>query len=227
MSSEIWKIGQETSAEDYYKNIREKGINGCIFQRSETIAVSQLTNVCQAMIDAYNDIVEDQNEYQLEIDEIMKRAENTANDIQERIEKLLAEINELKQKEENGTLTEEEKGQLLVKLGQLRDLEDLAAVNNKTENDKVNEKNDELKFENRSKEKIATEYGETTVEKGTPLANTEVKGGFFRKLFGSTGKHKKEVGEKAVQVGNNLLSKVSESVQIQNEIDIKINKQYI
>jgi len=224
MSSEVWKVGQETKAEDYYKNIKEKGINGNIFLRSETVAVSQLTKVCQDMIDAYNEVIDDQNEYMVEIDDMVTRAENTANDIQERIKKLEEEIKALQQKEENGEITDEEKGKLSSKQDELAYLQGLAETNGKSENEEIKSKNEERKSEYRSKEKIATEYGNKTVEKGQPLADTKVSHGFFKKLFGATGKHKKEVGEKAVQTGNNLLDKVEESIDIQDKIDKKVTK---
>ena len=224
MSSEVWKVGQETKAEDYYKNIKENGLKGNPLLRGEVIAVSQLTKACQAMIEAYDDVIDDQNEYLVEIDDMLERAENTANDIQERIKKLEEEITKLKEKEENGEITDEERGELSSKSEELSYLLKLAESNGKKENEEIKSKNEERKSEYRSKEKIASEYGNKTVEKGQPLAETRVSHGFFKKLFGTTGKHKKEVGEKAVEVGNNLLSKVEESVQTQDKIDKKIDK---
>lgn len=82
---------------------------------------------------------------------------------------------------------------------------------------------DVWKIGQETKAVIATDYGETTVEKGTPLANTQVKGGFFRKLLGTTGKGKKRVGEKAVKTGNELLDKVKNSTNIQEDIDKTID----
>ena len=49
MSSDVWKIGQEVNAKDMYKDIRENGLNGCFFLRSELVAVKQLTNICNQM----------------------------------------------------------------------------------------------------------------------------------------------------------------------------------
>ena len=102
-----------------------------------------------------------------------------------------------------------------------------AEKNPEEEREKIKSKNEKRQESYRSKEKVAMDYGETTVEKGTPLAMTEVKGGFFRKLFGTTGKHKKEVGEKAVQTGNELLDKVADTIDVDNDIDKKLNSKNI
>ncbi len=219
MSSEIWKICENKSAEDYFKMCKQIGI-----LKSDTIAVNILADACQGMLDAYDEIINDQNEYVIEIDDIITKAENTFNDIQSKIEKLKEEINELRQKADDGTITEEEREELSSKLGELRRLEDLSISSIKQEKNELSSKNNELDSECRSKAKIATDYGKTAVEKGKPLAETEVKGGFFRKLFGSTGKSKKAAGEKAVSVGTNLLNKVKESSGIQDDIDKKLNK---
>lgn len=223
MTSEVWKIGKETQAQDYYKDIKQNGLNGMFMLKSEAIAVNQLTKVCQEMINAYEEVIDDQNEYMFDIDEMVSKAEDTANDIRQRIEELEKEVAELTQKQEDGTITDEEKGELSAKSSELKYLQGLAEKTNEDNTKEIKDKNEERKSEYRSKEKIATDYGETTVEKGTPLAETKVKGGFFRKLFGTTGKHKKEVGERAVKTGNELLDKVSDSSKIEEKIDKKVN----
>ena len=224
MTSEVWKIGQETKAEDFYtkasKEISQVGIFA--IPAGEVVAVSRLTNICQEMINAYEEVIDDQNEYILEIDDMVLKAEDTAKEIQKRIEQLEKEIVELIQKEESGEITQEERGELSAKQSELENLRGLLKTTGDKENKDIKSKNEQRKTEYRSKEKIATEYGETTVEKGMPLARTKVKGGFFRKLFGTTGKHKKQVGEKAVLTGNNLLDKVAESSKAQEKIDTKI-----
>ena len=92
-----------------------------------------------------------------------------------------------------------------------------AEINSKSAN--IATKSQSKVNEYKTKTDIALDYGEVTVEKGTPLAETEVKGGFFRKLFGTTGEGKKRIGEEAVAAGNNLLDKANESVGIEKNID--------
>ena len=222
MSSEIWKIGQETTAQEMYDDVKQNGLNHVFFLRSETMAVVQLTKACADMITAYEEVIDDQNEYIVEIDDMTESLSNLTEDIQKRIETLNKEIEELQKKEEDGTITEEEKGKLSAKQEELSNLVNLGSETVSEETKKIKDENDERKSNARTKEKIATEYGELTVEKGTPLAETRVKGGFFRKLFGTTGKNKHDIGVKAVKTGNELLDKVGESSEVQEDIDKKI-----
>ena len=222
MSSDVWKIGQETSAQDMYDNIKQKGLNGCRFLRSDVIAVNQLTKICNAMTEAYDEVIDDKNEYLFEINEKVNEFENLKEDIDTKIQQLMQEIKSLEKKEQDGSITEEEQKNLENKK---EELNTLISNSDKQIDDKtkeVKEKSNEKVNKNKSKTAIAKNYGETTVEKGTPLAETKVSHGFFKKLFGCTGKNKKEAGEKAVEAGNNLLDKVD----ISNELDSDINKKY-
>lgn len=221
MSSGIWKIGQETSAQNFYNDIKN-GIIGCLFLRGDTFAVNQLTSICNAMTRAYDEVIDDKNEYLFEMDKEIKEFENYKEDVDAKIKQLINEIKSLEQKKQDGSITEEEEKDLENKKEELSTLmSDYGTkIDDKTKG--VKEKNDDTINKHKSKAAIAKDYGETTIEKGTPLAETKVSHGFFKKLFGCTGKGKKEAGEKAVKAGNELLDKVN----ISNEIDSDINKKY-
>ena len=224
MASDIWKIGQEQTALDMFNDVKENGINGYRFLKGEKNAVKQLTLACAQMIVAYNEVINDQNDYMIEIDDINQKINNINSEYEEKIEALKKEIDELKQKEYDGTLTDEEKEQLYAKCNELNELVNFYNTSSNSEIEELNKKNQQRKANYLKKEGIATDYGETTVEKGTPLANTEVKGGFFRKLFGTTGKDKKEAGEKAVKIGNELLDIVNDGKVNETKITTKLKK---
>ena len=180
MSSEVWKIGQESKASDIYDKIKDKRV---IFNGGEVNAVRALTSVCSQMINAYNEIIEDQNDYILEIDDLNSKLSNETDDIQEKIDKLQKEIDELKKKMKDGTITEDEKNELFAKISEQDKL--IGLKNDKTAEafDNMSTANEKRKSGYKSKAQIAEDFGSTTVEKGKTLAETKVKGGFFRKLF--------------------------------------------
>ena len=217
MSIEVWQIGKNVNAEDYYNDIKK-----AIPFSSETFAVNALASVCEEMINTYDQIIDDQNDNIIDIDSLTNQMDNKNKSIQERIEKLKKEIAALEQKEQDGNISAEELGALTAKKSELNNLLGLTSSSGEKESKEISEKNEKLKKTYRSKEKIATEYGETSVDKGTPLAQTKVKGGFFRKLLGTTGKNKKRAGERAVNAGNELLNKINDSNKVQEDIDKKV-----
>ena len=219
MSSEIWKVGQEINAQSMFKNINDNGINGCWSVRGEVAAVKVLTQMCNQMTTEFDEILDDQNEYLIEMENADLNFENLKADINEKIKQLYEEIKALEKKEQNGSITEEEQEELKSKKGELDAL--MKDSDNKVEEqvNAVKSKGDEKIQSQKSKIAVAKNYGEVTVEKGTPLSETEVSSGFFKKLFGCTGKSKKEAGEEAVEAGNNLLDKVTKSNDINDEID--------
>ena len=213
MSSDVWKIGQETGAGKYFENVQKSLFN------LEVLAVKKLTKICEEMSNEFNTIIEDQNEYLIELEEDAKELQIYKNESEQKIETLFAEIKTLEQKEQDGNITEEEQKELEAKKGEFDTLnkDSKAEINSKSAN--IATKSQSKVNEYKTKTDIALDYGEVTVEKGTPLAETEVKGGFFRKLFGTTGEGKKRIGEEAVAAGNNLLDKANESVGIEKNID--------
>lgn len=222
MSSDVWKIGAETNAQLMYKNIELNGIgdNFICPVRGEVVAVKQLTNICNQMSEAYDEVLDDQNDYLIEVEAEAADFENLKEDINEKIKTLYKEIKALEQKEQNGTITEEEQKELEDKKGELKVLmaDSDTQIEDKTKAAK--EKSEKRTEKHKSKADIARNYGEVTVEKGTPLAETKVKTkSFWRSIFGGTGRDKKEAGDRAVEAGNNLLDKVNESAEIDKNIE--------
>ena len=86
-------------------------------------------------------------------------------------------------------------------------------------NSKVDSTSEKAKG-HRSKAEIATDYGETAVEKGTPLAETQdKKKSFWRKTFGGWNKSaEREAGKKAVEAGNDLLEQVATATDVEDKI---------
>ena len=223
MSSEIWKIGLETNAGDMYNNIKENGIDGCWFIRGEVMAVKYLGHLCNTMSEAYDEIIEDQNEYLIDLENDVDSLEDLQEEISEKIKKLYKEIKELEKKEQKGTITEEERLELESKKGELKTLMEDSDNQVLEKGNEVKAKSEEQTGKYKSKEAVAKDYGTTAVEKGQPLADTELKTkSFWRSLFGGTGREKKEAGEFAIKAGTELLNKVSESATI----DDKIEKNY-
>lgn len=215
--SDVWKIGQDIKAADFYK-----GIEKMLFS-SERVAAKAIAGICDKMAETYEQAIDEQNEYLLEVEELNQEIEELKKELEAEVEARNNEIDELNSKtNEDGTFEdgvsdsigqkEDEIAQLNSEFGSLisaKSAEIDASVNNSKQV--------------RSKEKIATDYGETAVEKGQPLAETKDKRkSFWRKLTGSWDKSAtREAGQKAVDSGNNLLEKVGISAEIDNEINKK------
>ena len=125
----------------------------------------------------------------------------------------------------DGTITEEEEAELAAKSEQLISLK---KDFDKQITDKNNEANDIGKkatsLGDNSKIKIATDYGETALEKGQPLAETEdLTKSFWRKLSGSWDKSGvRKAGNDLIDAGNNLLDKVNTTTNTNNLFTKKI-----
>ena len=190
----------------------------------EVGAVKILTKICDKMTIEFGEIIKDENNYLIEFENANNEINNLYDDYQERIKKLQQEIAALEYKVDHGTATEEEKEELEAKKSKLTTL--VQTENSDIQNRQSETQNKTQNFLEKfqSKKEKAIDYGNTTIEKGTPLANTEVKNGFFRRLFGTTGKDKKRAGEEAVTAGNNLLKKVDHAVEIEKEFTLKNRK---
>lgn len=211
--SNVWQIGQEQSAAKFYDYLKKIPFIG-----SELFAVNRLTSMCNTMINQFDEITKDENAYLVELDDIKDNIDTAKSELEEKIAQIKAEIAELEKKYDNGTITDEELEELKQKKNELNKLVSEGNSNIKSMNNEAASKGNEVIKKHESKVKVAEDYGKVTVEKGTPLAETKVKGGFFRKLFGTTGKDKKEAGEKAVETGNTLLDKVNDTKAIEKTI---------
>ena len=220
MASEIWKIGQDTNAQEMFEKSKRMGI-----WQSEIFGVRKLTEICKTMSASYDEVVDDQNEYLIEMEGEINSIEDLKDEIDEKIKQLFTEIKKLDKKEKDGTITDEEREELKAKKGELDTYMHDADAKLDEKSNKIAESNSKNADKHKSKQAIAKDYGETTVEKGTPLANTEVKTkSFWRSIFGGTGEGRKKAGDAAVKAGEELLNKVGISEEIDKKVEDNIKQ---
>ena len=205
--SDVSKINQESVATKLYDEIVNKKLWFLSKTMKEEWAVKTLTKNCSKIMIDFEKAVSDQNDYIVEIADINESMNNISNEYNERIEKLEKEIKELKQKEANGTITEEESNRLFSLFDEISSLTGDCNGILKNKKDEFTNKNAGRSDHYKLLEYIATDFGKTTVEKGTPLAND-----------------KNEIGEKAVKTGNELLDKVAEGKAVELKINTRLKK---
>ena len=199
-----FRINHQNDAEKAYKFIQ----NTPFLASNSTFAVSQMTKACEKMNEDLEKIKDEQEEYEIELADNYAELLAEQAEIEEKMLALHKEIEELEQKEENGTITEDEKAELKNKRSELSSL--FKASKQDEMNDLIAESERESRILNR-KLNIAQDLGEVTLEKGQELADTKVKRAtWFRKLFGITRRQKerKSVGQKAVEIAKKLIDTV-------------------
>ena len=215
--ADIWKVGQDTKAADFYENSKRIG-----FIKSDIIAAKIMANVCNKMAESYEDIVQDQNEYLVEINNELEEIELLQKELDAQILQQEKERNSILSKSEDEELSEEDNA----KLNEIG--ENISKLTNDS-SAKINDINTDIQKKgslvegNSSKKAIALDYGNTAIEKGTPLANTKDKTkSFWRKTFGGWNKAAtREAGKAAVDAGNSLLEQVQTSESVEKEIKLK------
>ena len=99
--ADVWKIGQDVKAADVWNNGMLAGEYGAGFiwcgrvQQTDVQKANTLTNMCKAMSETYNQIVDDQNEYLVEVDEEMKEVEALQQELEAKIKAQEAERNKI------------------------------------------------------------------------------------------------------------------------------------
>ena len=215
--TDIWKIGQETNAADFYEKSKNIG-----FIKSEIIAANIIAKVCDKMSENYEEILADQNEYLIDLNEELAEIENLQKELNAQIKAQEEERSSILEKAEDEELSEEDK----TRLNEINNTIDQLTNDTNTKIAGINTDIDNKSKEadkNISKKSIAMDYGNTAIEKGTPLANTQDKRrSFWRRLSGSWDKSAtREAGKLAVDAGNNLIEQVESSVEIEKEIKLK------
>lgn len=206
------------SATDFYNKI-ERGIGGSFF------AVNMLTVACETMSSSYDQIIDDQNEYITEIDAQINEIETLQKELDAKIKEQEAERDKILADAGNEGLSEEDEAKVNTINSEIEALN--GDANTKIGSISSDIKGSSSKLESTvSKADVATDYGNTAVEKGTPLANTQDKRkSFWRKLSGSWDKSaEREAGKKAVDAGNNLLDQVETVKTSEKEITKKTKK---
>lgn len=203
--ADVWKIAAQKSATDLYN---EK-IGGWCFT-SDIMKAERLTSMCNQMSNTYDQIIDDQNDYEMEIDAQLEEIETLKKDLEEKIQAQEAERQKILKTAGNDGLTKEDESKIQTIDAEIASLNGdtnskISAIGSKVDDTSSKEK------DNASKAEIATDYGETAIEKGTPLANTKDKRkSFWRKLSGSWNKAAtRKAGNDAIDAGNNLLEKVA------------------
>ncbi len=225
--ADVWKIGQDVKADKFYDEAKYFIPGSKMFGKSEVLAANRLTAVCNEMSKTYDQIIEDQNDYLVEIDASLDEISGLEYDLEAKVKQLEAEIEELLKKKEDGTITPEEEAELETKNAEISNLTSQT-------NTQIADKNNELtktvdkagEADRKSKAEIATNYGETAVDKGQPLSETkDKKKSFWRKLFGGWNKQaERDAGKKLLEAGSGLLEQVQNSSDIDNEIAKKTKK---
>ena len=218
--SDVWKIAAKTNASDMYQITKSM-----IFFGSDIMAANRLTNMCNQMSLSYDQIIDDQNEYITEIDAQISEIETLQKELDVKIKEQEAERDKILADAGNEGLSEEDEAKVNTINSEIEALN--GDANTKIGSISSDIKGSSSKLESTvSKADAATDYGNTAVEKGTPLANTQDKRkSFWRKLTGSWNKSaEREAGKKAVDAGNNLLDQVETVKAAEKEITKKTKK---
>ena len=223
--ADVWKIGQNVKATDVWNNTFNAGDFaqcdqiGFRIVQSDIAKANTLTSMCKAMSETYSQIVDDQNEYLVEVDAEMKEIETLQAELETKIKEQEAERNKILEAAGDEGLSEEDQAKVDSINEEIAGLTDDTNTKISDINSKVDGTNEKAKG-HRSKAEIATDYGETAVEKGTPLSETQdKKKSFWRKTFGGWNQTaKREAGKAAVKAGNNLLEQVATASDVEDKI---------
>lgn len=213
--SDVWKIGQEINAKDYYNTFKELPLT-----RGDVLAAKALTNVCEKMTQAYEQVIQDQNEYLIDIETSYEEMSTLEADLQAKIKQVEERLAELLKKQEDGTITESEQAEILSLNSELESLRAQADKQLGQKQDDISKLQENANKNHKSKKAIATNYGEVAIEKGEPLSETKDKTkSFWRKIFGGWDKsEERKAGKNLLQAGNDLLDKVSIATEIDETI---------
>ena len=224
--ADVWKIGQNYKASEVWDNSLKAGdyaiVHNMVFlgiYQSDITKAYTLTNICKAMSETYSQMVDDQNEYLVEVDEEMNKIEALQKELDAKVKAQEDERNKILEAAGNDGLSEEDEAKVNTINGEISSLTDETNTKIEDINSKVDSTNEKAKG-HRSKAKIATDYGETAIEKGTPLSETKDKRkSFWRKVFGGWDKSaERKAGNDAIDAGNELLEQVATASDVEDKI---------
>ena len=233
MSSEVWNIAQNVDANTMYEN---SSYYMGVFRmgKNELLGLQKITSMCVEMTATFNEVVQDQNNYVIEFENLEMAYSQEQNDISAQIKQLIAEIKALEVKAQEGNLSEDEQKELDAKKGQLNSLYNASVENSADRKAQLAENKAAIKDKYSKKEKIASDYGNLAVEKGNDFLDEEIskkekeaekEGGklnlnLFKIVF--NGKLEKHLnGKTAIAAGEGLLDKVEESALVDKKISSK------
>ena len=161
----------------------------------------QLTEICDGMSATYDEAIADETTYEIEDEE------ETVEQIKQELVEKQKEINALKVKQENGTITEEEQARLEELSTDVGDLKTQLKDAISKELFLVHGFQAAVE-EQKSVRETALDYADTTIDKGEDLVNEYFAGfgNFFTRFFQSffENMERNRVGKDAIKSGSNL-----------------------
>lgn len=214
---------RQNNAEKFWEEMKSGKMGPVFF--GQKMAASILGMVCDELAKKIETTIADTNEYVLDVDVTFAEFNATNAEIEAKIKKIEAEIASLQNKEKDGTITEEEKSELGVKTAELESLRAQSAVSSAKQEKEASSVAGKLK-ENETLLAKGKDYGDTAIEKGKPMMETQDKHkSFWRKLFGTWNNQDiRDSGKKLVDSGENLLSKVDSSIELNKTVADKTKK---
>lgn len=223
---DIWKFVKDKNADESY----DMGLRmyGGIYAGTDVMKANCLTKICEGMSASYEEIIDDQNDYQMEIDAQLDEIEKLKLELEQKVKEREAEKEKLVKAAGEDGLSDEDVAKCNTLDYEISAFTNetntaIAGINNKISTAANGAKSDLNKAE------IATDYGETALEKGEPLANMQDKRkSFWRKAFGGWDKsQEREAGNKLMDAGNTLLEQVQTSSDIEKAISKKNPKKTV
>ena len=222
MSTDVWQITARVTADEYINKMAMCNI----FGDKNVNKAKAAAQICDELRSTYSEITDEQYEFLFEIEAYLKEIMDLETELEAETEEREEEIAQKNTTLEDKNLTDEELEENETEVESLYD-----EINNLNSDygEQISDKSSEVlkskdKSQNaRSKVQTAQIYANKAIEIGEPLSETKDKTKtVVRKIFGGWDESEtREAGERAVTAGNNLLNYVSESNNIQSEIDKK------
>lgn len=205
---------QGKNAHDFYDSM-----NLGIFSNGDLAKVQIMTKICDDMAQCYDAVIDEQNEYLLEIDTQLGEIDKLQAELEAEVKERKAERDKIISAAGDEGLSDDDKAEV-EKLNS-----EINGMTSET-NSKIGDLNGKVTgasqkaASNADRAETAKDYANTTIEKGEPLANMQDKTkSFWRKLSGSWDKSKERaVGNEAIEAGNNLLTQVQTSSNIEKQV---------
>ena len=227
MSSDVWNVAKQTDAKTMYETYTNGSSIGARLSTTDRDRLGKIIDMCIEMSEEFEQIIEDQNNYIIEFDSLEDDYVNKQYDIQQEIERLLQEVKELEQKEEDGTITDEERNEQTEKKGRLDALYSSSTQESNNINNKINENKAKIQGTYNEKEAIASNYSNFAITKGKDFLDKDItekeeKGEKITFTPWALGKYLNHVaGESAIAAGENLQEKIEESTGVDKKISSK------
>ena len=194
---------------DSMMNVQRMDLNDYVELRKTKECINayeayDMANVCNNSEKYVKDIIEDENNYIVELDAENAKIAEFQNEQEEKINDLYKEIKNLQEKQQKGEITEEEEKNLEDKTEELNSFGKSFESELDSKNNTLADKNNQFLEKYDTDIKVYEKLADVAKRDGKKLSDTKVKGGVFRKIFGNTGKNKKKAGEKLLKAATSL-----------------------